>query len=115
MLSGTENKCFVFYFFSNFYIHFSVYSFSGATDKDSKTDNLTFYLITQESNNLGYLSLQQESRHAISRFTQKDLELNRLYFTHQGKSSKIISNFHTKCYHWLKNRKLLSKGIEKLS
>ena len=99
MLSGTENKCFVFYLFSNFYIHFSVYSFSGATDKDSKTDNLTFYLITQESNNLGYLSLQQESRHAISRFTQKDLELNRLYFTHQGKKTKLISNFSTRYYH----------------
>ena len=91
MVSGTE----IFFPDNLFFFIF----FSGAKDADSKTDNLTFYLITQESNNLGYLSLQQESRHAISRFTQKDLELNRLYFTHQGKNSKIISNIHTKCYH----------------
>ena len=78
------------FFFSNLFIF---YLFSGAKDADSKTDNLTFYLITQESNNLGYLSLQQESRHAISRFTQKDLELNRLYFTHQGKKSQINFKF----------------------
>ena len=60
--------------------------FSGAKDADSKPDNLTFHLVTDDPNSdLGYLSLQQDLQDkTIKQFTQKDLELNRIFFTHKG-------------------------------
>ena len=57
--------------------------FSGAKDADSKPANLTFTLVSSEDlNTLGYLSLQKDK--SVNRFTQQDLELNRIFFTHQG-------------------------------
>ena len=62
-------------------------NFSGAKDADSKPENLTFTMVSSDDlNTLGYLSLQKDK--SVNRFTQHDLELNRIFFTHQGKSTK---------------------------
>lgn len=60
-----------------------LYDVPGAIDADSNEVNITYILVNDgTANPLGYVSLQENQ---ATRFSQKDIEQNRVFFTHHGK------------------------------